>query len=116
MECEFLSDMSVTEAIDDLQLISKKILRTDDLRRRSFGYQSPNMLSQKNIQTNRIGNQGSEEIYVHRHHYHRSMGGNGTPHCNKMSKKQIKLAQAQLEKLTQTSKHLHGTLCNINNM
>lgn len=37
----------------------------------------------------------------------RSKGGN-TPHRSKMSKKQLKLAQAQMDKFTQINVHLHG--------
>lgn len=38
----------------------------------------------------------------------RTTKGGNTPHRSKMSKKQLKLAQAQLDKLTQCNLHLHG--------
>lgn len=38
----------------------------------------------------------------------RTTKGGNTPHRSKMTKKQLKLAQAQLDKLTQCNLHLHG--------
>uniref|UniRef100_A0A1A9X1B1 ANK_REP_REGION domain-containing protein n=1 Tax=Glossina brevipalpis TaxID=37001 RepID=A0A1A9X1B1_9MUSC len=50
----------------------------------------------------------TQNLTIYRHPASVRVKGGNTPHRTKMSKKQLKLAQAQLDKLTQCTRHLHA--------
>ncbi|KAI8119697.1 Ankyrin repeat and fibronectin type-III domain-containing protein 1 [Lucilia cuprina] len=59
------------------------------------------------VDENNADNKQNLAIYRQPANVRTTKGGN-TPHRSKMSKKQLKLAQAQLDKLTQCNLHLHA--------
>ncbi|XP_059217823.1 uncharacterized protein LOC106080825 isoform X2 [Stomoxys calcitrans] len=67
------------------------------------------------VDENNAGNHQNLAVYrqpattrTHSTHTTNNNKGGNTPHRSKMSKKQLKLAQAQLDKLTQCNLHLHA--------